>query len=166
MHVKPHGLKQLAEQFSSYYANYPNRLINYHFDHTATGKFPNPISMADEFTRAMEALGWKIQPRYMGQAPGHDDKFELIDKALGEEDERLPAIRINEANCEHLIGSLENAPLKRGMRGFEKDKSSERDPNTQPEEATHYSDAFDMLIWGMLNGKVQAPIFFGPTLVS
>ena len=126
----------------------------YHYDHTAIGTYPNPVSFAKELGNALRAKGWTVIERYMGHAPGHGDKYEFMDKLLGGSDNRLPSLLINRENCEYLITSMENAPMRLGTRGFEKDKSSERDKKTPQEEATHFSDAFDMLAWGELNSNI------------
>jgi hypothetical protein len=54
----------------------------------------------------------------------------------------LPAIEINENNCDDLIISLENAPAIPGNKPntIIKDKRSEKSKTTPQEHATHFSD--------------------------
>ena len=42
-----------------------------------------------------------------------------------------------------------------GKDGFQKNKASEKDPKFPAQESTHYSDTLDMLVWGLLESKLQ-----------
>jgi len=53
---------------------------------------------------------------------------------------------------------MDMAGTKETEEGTKKDKAPERDKNFPQEQATHFSDTFDQLTWGVCEQK-QYPIF-------
>lgn len=84
--------------------------------------------------------------------PSHELKHLFINKLLSETEPQLPLVRINKDNCKHLITSIRSAPI---TPDFKKDKKLERRSDIQQELTTHFSDAFDYLLWGMYNDKIK-----------
>lgn len=145
-------IRDLVKDFDEYYRPRKCKDINYWFDHTATAESPIlDYSFSDEVTKQLSARGWNVNRQHMGQAPGHHDKYVFMGRVFAR-DEGLPELWINAENCEPLLLSLQLAPARQTRKGFEKDKTSERDPNADQAEATHLSDAFDQLIWAVFNG--------------
>ena len=155
MFVKdPHLVQDLTQKFCDYYKTKPIKVVNYYYDHTAVARTASTgISYAKEVINVLETNGWTVNAVYIGQAPQHQDKYLLWGKLLKGGDPRLPAFKYNISNCEFLIISMEGAQLKPSSKGVKKDKSTEAHPEhiTPSEESTHFSDAGDTLIWGVMN---------------
>lgn len=80
--------------------------------------------------------------------PPQSDKYVLWGIILSEQDENYPRFRINGDKCHYTLISMNNAKVKQVKDKLEKDKSSERpDSGVLPEEATHFSDAADKIVW-------------------
>ena len=80
--------------------------------------------------------------------PPQSDKHLLWNIILGEVDPLIPRFRINGDKCKYSLISMNNARVKNVDGQLKKDKKSERpDSGVLPEEATHFSDAVDKLIW-------------------
>ena len=56
--------------------------------------------------------------------------------------------------CATLVLSMDQTETKETEEGTKKDKSKERDKNYPQEQTTHFSDAFDMAVWGVLELKM------------
>lgn len=156
MYVKhPLRLEDLLNDFCNYYAYHKNRLINYYYDHTAVGTdATRTTTYADEVIRLLTLKGWNVVKKYIGQAPSHHSKYLLWGAALSG-DPRIPRILLNRSNASTLLISMLQAPVRQGRNGFEKDKSSERNPNIDQAEATHPSDAADTLLFGKYSGTLS-----------
>ena len=61
---------------------------------------------------------------------------------------------INRENCGKLILSMNQAQAEVRKNGFGKDKKPEQDPNFPADEAPHYSDALDTLVFGVLESRL------------
>ena len=60
----------------------------------------------------------------------------------------MPLWRINGDKCRYTLISMNNAKVRTVDNNLTKDKSSERPTSgILPEEATHFSDARDKLLW-------------------
>jgi len=144
----PNLVDAVVKKFVKYYQYHKKKEVHYYYDHTAVGKDAlRDYSFADKVMEVLAASGWEIVEHYIGQAPHHNRKYNDINRGLKGESP-IPKPRFNRTNCESLIVSMENADIRQGPTGFEKDKTSERDPNILPEHATHPSDSFDTLYWG------------------
>jgi len=159
-------IRELCRTFDAYYRYRSCRDLFYHFDHTAVGESAAvDYSFSDEVIRELSKLGWTVTPCFMGRAPAHHDKYVFLGRVFARDPE-YPEIWINRVNCEYYLMSMQLAAARQTRKGFEKDKTSERDPNTQPSEATHLSDAGDQLLWGRFHGMhagggVPAVALFG-----
>ena len=145
--LHPRKIKDLAQEFLEYYKGYPTKRVLLYNDHTGNNKKDNSkLTSTQEYTQYLTAGGWEVTKMSKGGAPSHEEKFYLNQKVLAEEDNNQPIVRINGNNCPQLITSIKLSPIKRGNKTFEKDKSSERDPNFPQYQATHASDCFDIII--------------------
>lgn len=156
MYVKPpQKLRHLAEQFDNYYRFRQCREVNYFYDHTAIGgDAARDYTFADDIIRELTQRGWHVNPVFIGQAPGHHDRYVFWSNLLGSPVDRLRAeglmpVEFNQDNCEPLLLSMKLAPARQVRDRFEKDKRSEGRDGDQA-EATHLSDACDTLVWGRL----------------
>lgn len=76
--------------------------------------------------------------------PFHNKKYQIINEILSERNTRCPKVKINQNYCKELIISIQVSPVN---DDFTKDKRSERDKNIAVERQTHFSDAFDYLVY-------------------
>jgi hypothetical protein len=144
----PDKLSDTVQHFCDYYVHYPCKDINYYFDHTAVGTDSERITAyCDIVTEVLEKNGWSVNRVYIGQAPSHHSKYLLWQYAFAG-DPRLPKPRFNRENCKYPIISLEQAEVKQGKNGFEKEKKHEQNTSLPQEETTHFSDAVDTLYFG------------------
>ncbi len=150
----PLKLKNVLKQFIDYYKPHKRKTVYYWYDHTAVGDM-DETRKCDDVMSELRKAKWIAIPMYMGQAPSHEAKYRMWGHLLNEDDEYSKVIRFNRENCKSLITSVNQAGTKYGKDGFEKNKDTEKDPNYPADESTHYSDALDMLVYGMLESKLK-----------
>ena len=148
----PLKLPDLVQQFCDYYRGKLDKRVVFYFDHTFTWESGNNSeSYADSIIKVLESNHWDVEDVYVGQAPKHDWKHLQIDRALkGDPDYLFPMF--NAYNNEFLKLALEQAGVRQGRNGFEKDKSVEAtadSPDNPDEQKTHVTDAWDTLWYGM-----------------
>lgn len=150
----PLKLDDLVNKFCVYYRYLPIHEVTYYYDHTAVWKTPlDNITLADAVIQAFERNGWTVNAVYIGQAVRHDLKYLYINKALrGDPDFLFPTF--NKYNNEYLLLAMNQTGVKQGPNGFEKDKSSEKEPDSPDspdEKKPHVTDAWDTLFIGLNN---------------
>ena len=149
MHVKaPLKVKHLVKKFNDYYRFVTERKIVFYYDHTFIGKHGVGDNYKDDWDKQLKRAGWQVTWVYLGATPDPDKRFQLWANTFDMDNLDYPTIQFNKINCENLLISMQLAPVKEGLRGFQKDKSSERDANVHDEDATDYSDSMDILLWG------------------
>jgi hypothetical protein len=169
MHVKaPKIAKDLAKEFCVYYQYHRKKHFILVVDSTA---FPRDAgrytTYAGQVMEVFQEYGWTVELMYIGEVPDPHQRFLMWSNAFSERDPNLPRPRLNRDKCKYLIISIMNAPIRQGRNGFEKDKSSEKhDSKTPQEEATHFSDAFDTLYFGLYgsNTGFGSQTFFQPRI--
>jgi len=143
------------DEFIPYYESHRKKVIQFWYDRSGNSKIANSrLTFYQQAEKILIKAGWKVIPMTRGQDPEHADKYLLWNVLLSENHKRLPKIRFNSENCKELIVSMQNAPVT-DIKGIKKDKSSERDKEYPQEEATHFSDAADILIHGMYKGLLK-----------
>lgn len=145
----PKKLKDVLNQFIEYYKPHKRKFVYYWFDHTATGE-QHETAIYQEVVSTLSAAGWIVEEMYTGKAPNHEAKYRMWGHLLQEDGIYNKKWRINRENCSKLIISMCLAQAEKRLAGFGKNKKSEHDENFPAEESTHYSDAGDMIIQGML----------------
>lgn len=150
--LAPKGLRDAINLWAEYYRPHKKKVVYFWYDQTALGETRSPI--ADDVEEYLVANGWTVIRRYFGGAPQHEAKYRFIDDLLQYKFEDK-FITINRDNCNKLLISLSSAEaMNRTKDGFGKDKSQEKDKEADQSETTHYSDAFDTLLWGVFkSGK-------------
>ena len=149
MFVKhPLFLDHLAQNFIEYYEYHQCKEVFITPDHTGhTRQANSDLTYAQQFTKLLTAAGWLVHMDDRRKAPSHQQKYLLNHKILSEEDATLPKVRINRQKCACLLNSMLQAPVIQDKdRGIMKDKRSERNDNIPAEDATHFSDTFDIHI--------------------
>ena len=149
-------LRELIQDFSRYYA--PKRAVcrdvTYFYD--ATAKQGASYATTDErfymaVINELESAGWNVTAIDMGVPERHEVKHKIINEALA--GIIYPAIRINQPNNPDLIIAMQLCEVSISYRGFHKDKSQEKKPETEDnlplQQRTDFTDAFDQLYLGL-----------------
>jgi hypothetical protein len=150
----PGKKKEALKLFNDYYKHHKRRLIYYWYDHTAVGG-ENDSEKYVDVIKELRAAGWVVIPMYIGQAPTHESKYNMFGHFLQEDGKYKKVLRLNRENCHYVIISMGLAEAEQKKNGFGKNKKSEHDPKFPAQESTHYSDALDQMIWGMLETKLS-----------
>lgn len=153
----------INEEFAPYYEYKKefNNSIEFYYDRNGNNTTPNSrLTFAEQATECLKKQGWKViaKVRKGTENPPHNDKFIVLNYLLKHGGTNgLPAIEINENNCNDLIISLENAPAMEGKQSntIIKDKRSERSKTIPQEHATHFSDTFDIPLYWKFYKKVM-----------
>jgi hypothetical protein len=161
MHVNyPQKIKDLIADIKRYYAPHKRKHIIYFYDHTAIGEEGKTDTtymdeVIDAFRKDDQYGSWAVEAVYIGHTPSPDDRYKMWSNLLiGDLGVQF---RYNRNNCEDWETSCMNAPVIQAGNKMKKDKSSEkkkpgkREYVVPQEEATHYSDAGDTLVNGMLS---------------
>lgn len=146
---KPERVQNLINKFCDYYKSHKKKVVNLPYDVTAyAGHGAFDSTYIEEVIKVFRKNGWQVNSVNLGQTKPYELRFRLWNDILAENDKAtFKPIRFNKRNTEFLIISMKQAPVKQGLRGFEKDKKSEKDRiNTPQEEATHFSEAADTLV--------------------
>lgn len=147
----PNLMEDLVTNVCKYYVPKLNKEIIFYFDQTfiwsdaKTGE-----SYRDIIIRVFTQHGYKVEPVYVGQQPRHDWRYEHINMAF-KGDRRYLFPTFNIYNNEYLKLALERTAVKQGKNGIEKDKSEEKELDSQnnPDQTkTHITDAWDTLWFG------------------
>lgn len=145
----PLKIHHLADRFHQYYQWHTPKHVVLHCDHTMVGEDAvREYGFILELKRQLEARGWTVTLHYIGQAPGHHEKYVFWGRRFAHADAHLPRVRFNALNCEPLLLSMRLAGAKQNRKGFEKDKDDERNASADQAETTHLSDACDLLVIG------------------
>ncbi|MFC4261926.1 hypothetical protein ACFOWM_03485 [Ferruginibacter yonginensis] len=150
----PAKLKELIDLFDKYYKPHRRKLVYYWHDHTAVGD-DNETKKADVVIGGLRKRGWIVIPMYMGQAPSHEAKYRMWGDLLSENGYYKLKFRVNRENADKYLLSMCLTQAEAKKDGFGKNKKSEHDPNFPAEESTHYSDAGDMLVYGILESGLS-----------
>ena len=153
LYVKsPKILDDLFKAFCAYYQHHAEKIVYFYYDRNGNSRNANSeYTYAQQGGRIMVQHGWTVQYMTYGLDPYHYDKYLLWGKLLTHEDPRMPHIRINEENCKELKISMEDAPVIQEGKKVRKDKKSERNESVPQEEATHLSDAADIIVYTKYN---------------
>lgn len=150
----PAKLKDVIKAFCDYYKPHKHKRVYYWYDHTAVAD-DNETRKCDEVVIALRKAGWMVKRMYIGQAPGHEAKYRMWGHLLSEDGYYDMVFRLNRENCEKLNISIYKSEAEQRKDGFGKDKKSEHDPNFPADESTHYSDALDTMVYGILESKIS-----------
>lgn len=153
-----------VDEFLPYYQHHQEKVIHFWYDRNGNSKVANSdMTFFEQAQKLLETAGWEVIPMSRGLDPFHQDKYMLWNILLKEADDHLPVVRFNKANCPSTIISMQNAPAK-DVKGIQKDKSSERRKDFPQEEATHLSDAADIIVYGKFSHLLDGRTSFIPNL--
>ena len=141
----------LVADFCTYYAPHPNKTVIYYYDATALGS--NYAVNDQDFhwvvVHEFERHGWQVIDVYLGNPMRHDEKYLLINQGFAGKQRLMPYF--NRQNNDDLILAIQSAGVERGRNGFRKNKSMEKQPESEEdllEHRTDGTDAFDTLYIG------------------
>ena len=145
-------IDQICARLVAYYAAHRNKTIIFYRDRYGDHRSPNVLnakSYNDQAIDYFRRAGWKVITKvHKGMEPPQSDKYLLWTDILSEKASCPVRYRINGQRCSYTLISMNNARMIYGDDRFKKDKSSERPSSgVLPEEATHFSDAIDKMVW-------------------
>jgi hypothetical protein len=153
-----------TEEFIPYYRHHRKKVVYFYYDRNGNSHLANSnMTFFEQACSLLEQAGWEVHGMTHGLDPFHQDKYQLWNILLSEAQSHLPVVRFNKSNCKCLITSMQNAPAK-DVKGIQKDKSSERKKNFPQEEATHFSDAADIIIYGKFKAILEGRGVFVPNI--
>lgn len=171
----PQQQNELVEQFRLFFGPMRNKLLFLHYDRAANQHDPQwkkykpyygDTSDTDAFLLrdCLERAGFMPQLMSMGQPViTYKQHLHLLSRLFsGDKDyqvagKRVVHVTVDENECEALISSIYNSPLKRHQGDIMLDKSSERLPYEQQAfQSTQIASAFMYLLWGEF-GKRYLP---------
>jgi len=163
LYVKtPRKLRELVNDFCDYYDSFAKKQVDYFFDSTALkGNYAvSDEGFNDVVKDQLKRRGWVCNAIYIGQPMKHNLKHLYIDQALKGQKYLYPTF--NKINNERLLFAMEQANVRVGKYGFEKDKSGEKlqDSAEDPIELrTDATDAWDTLFIGFnfFKNKIGQP---------
>ena len=150
---KPDKTRHLIDKMCEYYKDHPTKEVYYYFDQTHIGSHgAAELSYEGIIKETFDKNGWEVGAEYFGKVPDAEKRYVLASNVMELNDAGIPGISFNETNCEYLLISMESADTEEHKGLFRKNKSSEKPTSgVEQEEATHFSDAFDTLLWGMFH---------------
>lgn len=170
MHVlEPEYLDHLAHKFCTYYKPHKNKVVYFTYGHDGgTRKANTPLTYAKQFTAILERAGWRVIPRAKTMVPDHAFRYILNAKVLDAKENKYKPVSFNKPNCHDLLVSMLHAPaIDGGREGIRKNKNSEKpNSNVAPQDATHYSDTFDLIIDALYSTVIHERPGFLDTVVG
>jgi hypothetical protein len=153
-------IKELCEQFTAYYSTHNHKKVHYYRDRYGDSRNPNIINSMSYNQLAISYLkksGWEvIEHTHRGMEPPQSDKYLLWGLILRQERKELPLVRFNGDKCRYTLISMNNAMIRDVDGQLKKDKTSERKSSgVLPEEATHFSDAADKIMWTKFGNSIK-----------
>lgn len=148
--LHPKGLIDAIDKLCHHFRNHPTKVIYYLYDKTATNKNPTTKPFYETVIERLQSNGWAVAHENMGEPPLHTEKFKSISKQLDGGKDLIP-IRINKIRNEDMITSIRRTPAINFNGKTAKDKISEKNLSIPAVKSTHFSDVFDMILYGCLD---------------
>lgn len=154
--AKPDGsdtvIDDICNRFCRYYAGHRTKTLYFYRDRYGDHRNPNVVNSRSYNDQAIDILrrnGWNVVAKVHRRGePPMSDKHLLWQEILSERPSCPVRFRINGNRCRYTVISMNNARMVYGGNVFRKDKRSEKPSSgVLPEEATHFSDAIDKLVW-------------------
>ncbi|MDR2065437.1 MAG: hypothetical protein LBP85_07005 [Prevotellaceae bacterium] len=145
-------LRELVDDFCSYYKYHRTREVIYYYDNTALGS--NYAVSNEDFASVICSQfvknDWRITRMHTGNPLKHREKYIMIDQALKGQKYLFP--QFNKNNNEALLMAMGHTEVVVNSSGFSKNKSGEKLAESEEdrlEYRTDGTDAFDTLFIGM-----------------
>ncbi len=158
------ALQAVCAKFADFCKEYPqNKLIHYHYDHTAKQGRGANNDLAYYQTVELELRKAKLYvvPNFIGYTVSHEERRKYYNALLAEE---LPTkFRYNAHYCQNLASSLAGAELiyytENGKTKTKKSKKNETNAALDQTVQTHHSEALDTLVQALLIKKQNRKVF-------
>lgn len=140
-------IEKVCYEFIEKYQFHPKKIIYLHGD--SSGKNRDSGRNTTLFAKIKTLLslaGWTIIDRIQSLYPSYQNRYTLINDILSETKPKYPKLRFHSEKCQSLYTSIQNAQLS-NKETFEKSKKLEGKDSVPQEFATHFSDAFDYIIY-------------------
>jgi len=138
----------MINEFCDYYEPHKRKEVELYDDPGGHKLNTDQKRDVDKVIATLRQRGWRVNHKNPKNTyVPHRLKYRVWEKVLderGNRDQRFPRYRHNVVNAYESYYSMSKAPIKQGKDGFEKDKSSEKDPKLEQWKATHLSDCADM----------------------
>ena len=142
-------IDEIVDSFCDYYRYHQDKTVVLVRDkYGDEGRANSSQTYNEQVIWRFYKLGWNvIIEDYPGKEPPHHEKYLLLSNLfsgkLG-----YYQLKVNGQNCKNLVVALNNAKVIEKDGHFAKDKRSEAaSSGIAPEYATHFTDAFDKIIW-------------------
>ena len=152
----PDYLDELVNRWLEFYHDHKGRTVVFFYNSTSVkdDSRGNP-SESEVVTNLLRKGGWSVIPEYLGRTPEHGVTQSLWSLSLDGNHPELLKVRVNLQRAERLVRVMKNTGAIRSGNKWKKDKSSEtydykmKRYKVDPKEATHVSEAADVLLLGM-----------------
>lgn len=144
----PKTLEDALDKWHNYYKAHDNKTLFFWFDHTALTETRQTIKV--DIVTGLRKRGWHVVEMYFGKTVDQERRYTLNDDLLRENGKVNWYCRINRDNCKYLLLSMFQTLAEEKNKGFGKSKKTERDPKFPADEAPHYGDAWDTLVYGIV----------------
>lgn len=146
--LAPQGLTDAVSIFCNKYKSHDHKVVYYVYDQTAIGRRNDADSFFEIVIKTLKKHNWNVIEIYTGDAPDHSIKYEKIKEYL-KGGGTMP-IRVNR-KCKEMIQSIRNSAAITKFGKTHKDKTDEKNSELDQSITTHFSDAFDQIVWAVLN---------------
>lgn len=150
----PGKLKEAVQKFCDYYKPKKRKFVYYWYDQTSYGDMYDTRICQDVIT-VLRKNDWTVKEMYLGPVPGHEERYRMWQNLCSNNGTYSRTYSINRENCKELILSKQQAEAEQRKDGFGKSKKTEHDPKFPAEESTHYSDAEDTWVFGVLESGLK-----------
>lgn len=135
----------LINNFCKKYGSHKKKVVYLYGDNSGKKNDPGRKTHYQQIEAVLKKHGWSVVNCVQNSYPPYKIRYQVINTILSEELITVPRIRINELECKSLLISLQHTPIIGDS--FEKDKRSELSNKIDQQYATHYSDAFDYIVF-------------------
>lgn len=150
----PDNVISMAKRWCEYYETHSEKVVYYHFNPTSTSdKAQGGPTQSEDVINTLRAAGWSVIPEYHGTSEHHITQSLWSASLLGHPN--LLEVRINLQGAVRLFDVMKKTGTRRSGNKTKKDKSSElydskaKKYRVPPPQATHVTEAADILLLGM-----------------
>ena len=148
--LEPEGLEAAVSKVCEKYADHKKKVVYYCTDLNACADRQSAQPFNVIVTNAFRAYKWKVIEVYVGQPTEHFIRYTRMKFFLGNSKGTPYEIRFHRLRCAKLLTALKNAKTRTNAKGKTvKDKKFEntnRYPEVDQSETTHFTDAYDTII--------------------
>lgn len=152
--LSPEWIPELGKKFVDFFEPHQHKELELYYDRAANNYRKAKQDFASQLKNAIEKpdgkpSGWRV--KLMSVQQGNitmADEFNLMNMIMGEKNDRLPKLLIDQYECAPLKSSLELAKVDKNTKGqiIKIKKSEKKAIELLPYHSTNYSDAFKYLI--------------------